>query len=102
MTIEEVYQLLQSTDYPVAYNAFRDDVDPPFLTYNVAFTSNFGADNHVHKIVNHINITLWTAKKDLTAEAKVETALSDLYWNKEETFLDEEEIYEIVYEVEIM
>lgn len=100
MTLPELYGNLTATGLPVAYGYFKDEVKTPFITYHVSYTNNFGADNKVHMVVSHIIVTLWTSVKDMAAEGKVEEALSDLYWNKEETFLSEEEIFEIEYEIE--
>mgnify|MGYP000028368646 CR=1 FL=1 len=40
-------------------------------------------------------------KKEVETEKKVEEALSDYYWEKTEEYLDEEQCYRIMYEMEV-
>ena len=105
MTLSALYTILSATGYPVAYSFFPDDerVSPPCITYEVAFSDNFGADNHVFSPFNVVDIFLFTKIKDETAEGKVEKALDDnyIFWDKTETYNNDEKVYQIIYEVKI-
>ena len=50
MTLSELHTILTSTELPVAYSAFRDDekIGPPCITYEVAYSQNFGAEDFKH------------------------------------------------------
>ena len=50
-----------------------------------------------------MNLELYTDQKDFKLEKRVEQVLSEagLYWDKTESFLDEEQMYEVLYEMEV-
>lgn len=107
MTLAELSDVLASTGIPVTYHSWHD-VDRerpslPFMTYQVAYSNNFFADNTVYEPINHVDIALYTRLKSVETEALVETALeaAELPWNKTETFLDSEHCYQIIYEIEV-
>lgn len=103
MTLDDLYTVLQSTNLPVAYEAFPELQALPCITYNFAYSSNFGADNKVYKKVSNIDIFLYTKTKDLTTEALLETALDNasLFYDKTENYLDDEKAFQLIYEVSI-
>lgn len=103
MTLEEIKNLLEATGMPVVYRAWpTGDAPPlPYLCYLVAYSNNFAADDRVYYPVNHIQVELYTKHKDLGAEAKTEDALSCCCWEKSETYLDDEQCYQIIYEIEV-
>ena len=104
MTLTELYNVLSSTGLPVAYSAFRDDekVVPPCITYEAAYSTNFGADNQVYSPFVHVDIFLFQKVKG-NAESSLENALNanKLFWDKTETFNKDEEVYQTIYEVTI-
>ena len=53
------------------------------------------------RFTNRISIELYTESKDLEAENAVEAALKGLCWEKSEEYLDDEQCYEIIYEIEV-
>ena len=72
-----------------------------FICYLFASTNNFNADDVVYQVINRITIELYTESKDLEAENAVEAALKGLCWEKSEEYLDDEQCYEIIYEIEV-
>ena len=107
MKLTELNQILQSAGYPVAYRAFpendKDNPPPamPYICYLETGTNNFSADGIVYKRISRIAVELYTSKKDLEAEEKVEKALSSFYWDKDEEYLDDEKCYFVLYELEV-
>lgn len=103
MSLEEIKNLLETTGLPVAYRAFPVGAAPPlpFVCYLFSNTNNFNADNAVYQVINRIIVELYTRSKDLEAETAVEAALKDLCWEKSEEYLDDEQCYEIIYEIEV-
>lgn len=99
MQPNELLQLLESTGFPVAYSFFREPQEPPFLVYLMAYTNNFQADDHVYHIRPRYQVELYTDKKDPVAERTVEAALSGLNWDKNETFIQSEELFQVVYTI---
>ena len=103
MTLKELNDQLETTGFPVTYRAWRENEAPPlpYLCYLVSYSNNFGADNVVYRKINHIQVELYTKLKDQQAEDKVEQALSSLYWEKTEEYIDSENCYQILYEIEV-
>ena len=95
--------MLETTGLPFVYRAWPEKQAPPlpYICYLIAYSDNFGADDRVYQKVEHLQIELYTALKDPCAEDKVENALSSLFWEKLETYIDSERCYQIIYEVEV-
>lgn len=108
MTLLEFNKILQSTGIPVAYRYFPADDPknpppaPPFICYFETNDNNFAADGIVYKKIANIAVELYTEKKDLASEEKVEKALSSFFWSKDEEYLKDEKCYFVVYEMEVM
>ncbi|MEK4181728.1 hypothetical protein NSQ61_20005 [Aeribacillus sp. FSL K6-1121] len=104
MTQAELYQALKSIGYPVAYGSFPSPVTPPFITYQFAYSSDMIADNHNYVDIGNFQVELYTDKKDLAAEKKVQDKLKELGlpYRKFETFLDTENLYQILYEIQLI
>lgn len=103
MTLQEVEEMLTSTGLPVVYRAWPDEQAPslPYICYLAAYSNNFSADGQVYLTVEHIQIELYTELKEPEIEGKVEAALSSLFWEKTETYIDTEKSYQILYEIEV-
>lgn len=111
MTVQEMKTLLGTTGYPVAYYQWDPDViingvagppSPPYLVFWTPRSNNFSADGKVYKKLERYQIELYTDKKDPSAEVIVENVLdgAGLYWEKSETYIDSEQLYQIIYESE--
>lgn len=103
ITIEHMKAILESAGYPVVYYAWPvgNAPDLPYICFLTDRTNNFAADNGVFYPVSHWQIELYTRWKDPEAEGKVEKALSSLFWDKTEIYLDTERCFQILYEVEV-
>lgn len=101
MTLQDVYIRLRSTGIPVAFYAFQSRQNPPFIVYLTEGDSNFSADGRVYFSAHKIRVELYTREKDLSAEAAVEAAFSDIFYTKDQIFIDSEGVYETIYEMEV-
>lgn len=105
MELNEIYEIIQSTQIPCAYRMFPEAEAPPlpFICYFEDGTSNFGADGIVYHEIDRIYIELYSKNKDKVSEFKVENALNShrLFWNKQETYIAEEKCYEVIYSLEV-
>jgi hypothetical protein len=99
MLLTDLLTKLESTGMPVAYSFFREPQDPPFLVYFEPYTNNFQADDHVYRVRPRYQVELYTQYKDPKAEENVEDVLHDLNWDKTETFIDSEELFQVVYTI---
>ena len=108
MNLIELKTILEATGYPVAYLQFIETDNeplpqPPFIVYLSAYSSNFMADNKVHKEIDNVQIELYTDKKDLIAENKLADVLNEneLPYSTTETFIESENLYQKIYEVRL-
>lgn len=103
MTLAELNTLLETLGMPVAYSHFKKATSPPFITYQFAYGSDFKADNQNYKDISNVQVELYTKIKDLTNEGQVEALLKNnrLPYMKTEAFLDSENLYQVIYEIQI-
>lgn len=109
MTLQELVQLLKATGLPVAYSHFKETEsnpvpDPPFITYLEFGSNNFHADNKTYQKVRNVNIELYTDKKDLAAEKKLEDILDahDIPYESDETFIQSQDLFQKIYEIGVI
>ena len=105
MTLEEVYTVLAGTGIPIVYRAWPEGEAPdlPFICYMQDGDNNFAADGIVYFSAMRMTAELYTADKDPVSETAVDTALSaaGIFYVKEETYIDSEKCYQIIYEFEV-
>lgn len=101
MTIEQMAEMLQDTGFPFAYDHFAEgeSPDPPFICYLLPGSGNFAADGRVYFKINEVRVELYTDKKDISVEKKVEDALDarGIFYNRSEVWIPEERLYEVLY-----
>ena len=105
MTYEEIVTMLSGLDIPLAYHHFAEgeSLDPPFLIYLSPGSNNFGADGKVYHKAKQIDIELYTDKKEPELEDALEDILDEagIFYEKTETYIDSEKLYEVLYETEV-
>lgn len=105
MTAKEVYEGLKKLGYPVAYSHFSEGDVPktPFVTYSFPGTNNFAADGTVYVSITELDIDLYTDKKNLEDERKIEKWLTEngMFYNKQEVYLESEKWLKITYETNL-
>ena len=105
MKYEDVMAMLTECNLPFAYDHFAEgeSPDPPFLVFLFPGTDNMFADNQVYYKVNQLNIELYTDKKDPEIEIQIEDVLAarEVAYEKMETWIDSEKMYEVLYQTEI-
>lgn len=104
MTQAELYTALKSLGYPVAYSSFVTYPSPPFITYQFAYSNDFMADDSNYTGISNFQIELYTVKKDLAAEKKVQDKLKEMQmpYSKNEAWLDSEKLHQIIYEIQLI
>lgn len=106
MTEKEVFQMVKSIGLPAAYHHFSEgqSPEPPFVVYLYPGTNNFSADGEVYQGINQLDIELYTNKKDLESEKRVEAVLKKhgFFYEKNETYIETEKMYEVLYEMEVV
>lgn len=104
MTQQELYQGLSEIGLPIAYHHFGEPTTLPYLVYLFSYSSDLFADGKNYKTISNFQIELYSNKKDLDSEQKVENKLQDLGlpYFKTETWIETEELYQTLYEVRIL
>lgn len=107
MTITDLYTVLEATGLPVVYHSFQasemEVQSPPYIVYFATTSNNTGADNKVYFKRNNYTVELYTNKKNNALEKKLEDAFdgASIFYEKTETYLDTETMYQISYQIEI-
>lgn len=109
MTQAELITALKSLKLPVAYSAFEGDdknpaPQPPFITVQFVNDGDFKADNHNYVKARNYQVELYTKTKDQTREKQVEDLLDSLRlpYGKVETRIESEDLYQVVYLIQII
>lgn len=108
MTQLELFNQLETTGYPVAYSHFDVDENnpppsPPYIAYIRLTDDNISSDAKVHGKFKNYQVELYTLKKDLAAEKKVEEVLSkiDTDYKTFETYIESEGLYQVAYQITV-
>lgn len=105
MTIENLVEMLHEMNIPFAYDHFAEgeSPDPPFICYLIPGSDNFAADGRVYFKMNEVRIEVYTDFKDMDLESKVEGVLDghEIFYNKSETCIQSEKLYEVMYSFEM-
>lgn len=106
MTFTEIAEMIEDIGLPFVYYSWPENEAPalPYIVYYYPSTENFPADNKVYKVTQTLNIELYTQTKDFSIEAAVETVLDSygFVWDKTETYIDTEHMFEVLYELEVL
>lgn len=94
--------IINEMGLPFAYSHFAEGESPapPFLVYLFPKNKHFGADGVVFYKNTQIDLELYTNKKDIKLEEKIEEILDreKIYYEKSEVWIESERLYEVLYE----
>lgn len=103
--MDELISILKETGIPFAYDHFAEgeSPEPPFICYLLPASDNFSADGKVYYKISGVNIELYTDKKDLPTEQKIEAVLEKhgIFYDKTEVWIESEKLYEVLYTFEM-
>lgn len=106
MTHKDIYDMLASTNIPVTYRFWKIGHVPslPYIVYYYPNHDDFIADNSNYQAIAALNVELYTKNKDFATEEAVESILNEygLVYDKTETYLETENMFEILYESEVI
>lgn len=103
MDEKEMNRLLNSGTIPFAYHQWEKPPALPWGVFRLVNQSKFYADGELYYAVRQYDIELYTDKKDPDAEKAVEQLLDGvgITFVKNETYIDSEQLFEIIYEIEV-
>ena len=103
--MEELVSIIQEMNIPFAYDHFAEgeSPEPPFICYLLPGSDNFSADGRVYFKKNSVRLEVYTDFKDLSLESRVEDVLDrhEIFYNKSETWIQSEKLYEVMYAFEM-
>ncbi|MBR0379848.1 MAG: hypothetical protein IJH62_04720 [Mogibacterium sp.] len=106
MTYDEIAAMVEEIGLPSAYDHYAEGESPPppFVLFLLPGTDNLMADGEVYEQVTEVSIELYTDLKMPPLEAKVERVLAahDIPWDKTEVWIEDEKLYEVRYELEVL
>lgn len=103
MTLEELKNRCKNAGFKYAYGLFEQPTEPPHLVAITTDTDNFMADNKVFYSKTPIKLDYTYTEKNQEEQNKIENEiLGDIAWNKtEETYLQNEKVWQVSYFFEI-
>lgn len=100
--MDRLLKIIEDINLPFAYSHFAEgeSPDPPFLVYGFPKNKHFGADGLVYYRDTEVDFEIYTDKKDLELENKIERVLDreKIYYEKSEIWIESERLYEVLYE----
>ncbi len=103
--MDRLIKILNDIGIPYAYNHFAEGESPdnPFICYFFKRSNNFSADNKSYHKTSEVHIELYTDKKDLDLEERLENVLdkNSIFYEKDETYIESEKMYEVLYSFEM-
>ena len=100
--MDRLIKILEEIGLPFAYSHFAEgeSPQPPFMVYLLPKNKHFGADGLVYYNNTEVNLEVYTDKKDLQLEEKIEEILDreKIYYEKSEVWIESERLYEVLYE----
>lgn len=104
MTYKEVKTLLSTTNLPVVYYQWPEGQapEPPYLIFYYPGDNDFIGDNSNYQKIRELTVELYTDQKDFALEEVVEGVLSGMVYSRYETYIDEEHMFLVTYEMEVI
>lgn len=104
MTHNEIVKMLEEMKIPFSYDHFAEgeSPEPPFICFLFTGSDNFAADGRVFLKIRRVNVELYTDFKDPDRESELETVLDGhgIFYEKSETWIEDEKLYEVLYKFE--
>ena len=105
MTRNEITTMVESVGVPSTYYLFEDKTEQsaPYLCYYTEESAHFVADGVVYIKIETLVLELYTKEKNFELEALVEAALTanDLAYQRDETYIESEELWVTTYTTEV-
>lgn len=104
MTHNEIMEMLEETNFPIAYDHFAEgeSPDPPFICFLYPSSDHFSADGQVYLKIDVVHVELYTDEKNPETEERLEKVFDrhGLFYDKSEVWIEEEKLYEVLYSFE--
>ena len=104
MTYMDLINEIKALGFSCTYGSFKSKPPIPFCTVNFAYNNDMIADNQNYQDVGQYQLEYYNSIKYPLDEQKIESKLKELRlpYTKVETFLDSEDLYQIIYEIQLI
>lgn len=102
MTLNEISNLLKTLNIPYRYRSFGKAQSTPYIVYYTDSEKLTGSDDKNMVIERNIVIELYTDKKDIQLENKIELLFENYEISKYETYIDDEKLFEIAFHIDFV
>lgn len=109
MTLNQIVEMLETINIPVAYRAFEVDTDnpppaPPFICYLFPNSAPEFADNANAAKIEELDIELYTDRKSFELENSIEAVLksNNLPFSREEEWIENEQMLQTTFITEVL
>lgn len=103
--MDKLLEILEATGIPFSYHHFAEgeSPEPPFICYLLPEDDDFAADGINYYEIDVVQMELYTDKKDLDLEHRVQQILTNhgIYYERDEVWISEERLYEVIYYFEM-
>lgn len=101
MTPEALYELLKASGLEVAYGEWKQPPALPYVVYRFTYDSDLCADDANYVSIPNWRVELYSENKDTVSEQSVEAVLkaAGIPYAKTETYLDIEDMTQVVYTI---
>ena len=98
--------MLKELKIPFAYHHFAEGESPkpPFIVYLCPGSDNMFADDVTYFDITDVDIELYTDKKDVRVENRVQDALRrhGFPYSRTENYIPTEKLYEVVFSTQLL
>lgn len=98
MTLEEFVNLFDGTQVPIAFDHFKTPQKLPYMVYTIISNNNMPADDKVYYTTPQIQLELYSVSKNMALETTVENVLDGFFYEKDEGYLFDEQMYMVTYQ----
>ena len=104
MTYMDLINEIKALGFSCTYGSFKSKPPIPFCTVNFAYNNDMIADNQNYQDVGQYQLEYYNSIKYPPDEQKIESKLKELRlpYTKVETFLDSEDLYQVIYEFQLI
>lgn len=104
MTLTEIAKMIKDIGIEWRYSHFSHTPAPPYVVYYFPSENDVMADNSNYANRRQLFVELYTKTKDAATEGLVEAQLRayGLSWYKQTDFLNDEQLYQTTYELEVI
>jgi hypothetical protein len=95
---------IKSLNFPCIYGSYKSSPSIPFTTVVFAYSNDMMADNNNYAAIGNYQLEYYNKIKFPPDEKKIENKLKELRlpYIKTETYIESEDLYQIIYEFQLI